>query len=200
MLRLGSHRGAGETVRARGDIELPGSVVIRTPPEDDLIERISVIAVHIFMMAAPAQAALRLAVAHRQGQRDWIIGVLQATGWRPPPAAGRLRERHVGAVRRFSYGTRPAEPCPKGSGRTTWRSQRSRIGEVLQRCFDLSRSIDLHLESMVASGERAVAGFRRFRHEHLMPMGVLTNAIAGLYLRRLLVIRNTLLRSTAEGC
>jgi hypothetical protein len=25
-------------------------------------------------------------------------------------------------------------------------------------CFDLSRSIDLHLESMVASNERAVAG------------------------------------------
>ena len=26
------------------------------------------------------------------------------------------------------------------------------------RCFELSRSVDLHLESMVGSGERAVAG------------------------------------------
>jgi ligand-binding SRPBCC domain-containing protein len=32
------------------------------------------------------------------------------------------------------------------------------IDAPLERCFDLSRSIDLHLESMIASGERAVAG------------------------------------------
>jgi ligand-binding SRPBCC domain-containing protein len=32
------------------------------------------------------------------------------------------------------------------------------IEAPVERCFDLSRSIDLHLESMVASGERAVAG------------------------------------------
>jgi ligand-binding SRPBCC domain-containing protein len=32
------------------------------------------------------------------------------------------------------------------------------IDAPVERCFDLSRSIDLHLESMIASGERAVAG------------------------------------------
>ena len=34
------------------------------------------------------------------------------------------------------------------------------IDAPVERCFDLSRSIDLHLESMMASGERAVAGVR----------------------------------------
>ncbi len=32
------------------------------------------------------------------------------------------------------------------------------IAAPAERCFDLSRSIDFHLESMVASRERAVAG------------------------------------------
>jgi ligand-binding SRPBCC domain-containing protein len=32
------------------------------------------------------------------------------------------------------------------------------IAAPVERCFDLSRSIDLHLESMAASRERAVAG------------------------------------------
>lgn len=32
------------------------------------------------------------------------------------------------------------------------------IGAPPERCFDLSRSIDLHIESMAASRERAVAG------------------------------------------
>jgi ligand-binding SRPBCC domain-containing protein len=32
------------------------------------------------------------------------------------------------------------------------------IDAPVERCFDLARSIDLHLESMIASGERAVAG------------------------------------------
>ena len=32
------------------------------------------------------------------------------------------------------------------------------IGAPPERCFDLSRSIDLHVKSMAASGERAVAG------------------------------------------
>ena len=32
------------------------------------------------------------------------------------------------------------------------------IGAPVDTCFDLSRSIDLHRESMLASGERAVAG------------------------------------------
>ncbi len=32
------------------------------------------------------------------------------------------------------------------------------ISPPVEMCFDLSRSIDLHLESMVASGERAVGG------------------------------------------
>jgi len=32
------------------------------------------------------------------------------------------------------------------------------IGAAVEACFDLSRSIDLHLESMLASRERAVGG------------------------------------------
>ncbi len=32
------------------------------------------------------------------------------------------------------------------------------IGATPERCFDLSRDIDLHLQSMAESGERAVAG------------------------------------------
>ncbi len=32
------------------------------------------------------------------------------------------------------------------------------IAAPVEECFDLSRSIDLHLESMVASGEKAVGG------------------------------------------
>lgn len=35
---------------------------------------------------------------------------------------------------------------------------RSQIAAAPQRCFELSRSIDLHIESMMASRERAVAG------------------------------------------
>jgi ligand-binding SRPBCC domain-containing protein len=35
---------------------------------------------------------------------------------------------------------------------------RTEIGAPPERCFDLSRSIDLHVESMAASRERAVAG------------------------------------------
>ncbi len=34
----------------------------------------------------------------------------------------------------------------------------TKIAAPVETCFDLSRSIDLHLESMVASRERAVAG------------------------------------------
>lgn len=34
----------------------------------------------------------------------------------------------------------------------------TRIAASVENCFDLSRSIDLHLESMVASRERAVGG------------------------------------------
>lgn len=37
-------------------------------------------------------------------------------------------------------------------------SIRTEIGAAPERCFELSRSIDLHVESMVASRERAVAG------------------------------------------
>ena len=129
-------------------------------------------------------------------------------------------------------------------------------------CFELSRSIDLHLESMAASQERAVAGvtsgliclgeevswearhfgvrwrmtsritefepprrfvdemvrgpFARFRHEHVfdpigegtrmtdvvefaVPFGVVANGPAALYLRRLLTIRNALIRTKAES-
>lgn len=34
----------------------------------------------------------------------------------------------------------------------------TRIAAPVEKCFDLSRSIDLHLESMAASRERAVGG------------------------------------------
>lgn len=128
-------------------------------------------------------------------------------------------------------------------------------------CFDLSRSIDLHLESMIASKERAVAGittglisegeevtwearhfgrlwrmtsritaldpphrfvdemvrgpFASFRHEHLFEdndggtrmtdviefrtrLGAIGDLPAGLYLRRLIGIRNGVIRAKAE--
>jgi ligand-binding SRPBCC domain-containing protein len=32
------------------------------------------------------------------------------------------------------------------------------IAAPIEQCFDLSRSTDLHLESMIAAGERAIAG------------------------------------------
>ncbi len=139
------------------------------------------------------------------------------------------------------------------------------IRAPLDRCFDLSRSIDLHLESMIASDERAVAGvtsgligrgeevswearhlgrlwrmtsritdfdpphrfvdemvrgpFRSFRHEHRFEahgdgtrmtdvvefrmgprlLGRVADPFAFAYLRRLLAIRNTTIRRTAEG-
>ena len=37
----------------------------------------------------------------------------------------------------------------------------TRIRAPIQRCFDLARSIDLHVESMASAGERAVAGVTR---------------------------------------
>lgn len=127
--------------------------------------------------------------------------------------------------------------------------------------FDLSRSIDLHLESMIASKERAVAGvtsglisegqevswearhfgvlwrmtsritefdapkrfvdemvrgpFASFRHEHLFEdndggtrmtdviefrtrLGAIGDVPAGMYLRRLMSIRNAVIRAKAE--
>ncbi len=127
--------------------------------------------------------------------------------------------------------------------------------------FDLSRSIDLHLESMVASGERAIAGvtsglicggeevswearhfgvtwrmtsrivefdpprrfidemvhgpFTAYRHEHLFepigagtrmidvitfetPLGLLTERPVGIYLRRLMRIRNAAIQARAS--
>lgn len=129
-------------------------------------------------------------------------------------------------------------------------------------CFDLSRSIDLHLESMFASKERAVAGittglisegeevswearhfgllwrmtsritefdppnrfvdemvrgpFASFRHEHLFEdndggtrmtdviefktrLGPIGDVPAGMYLRRLMGIRNGVIRGKAEA-
>ena len=128
-------------------------------------------------------------------------------------------------------------------------------------CFDLSRSIDLHLESMIASKERAVAGvttglisageevswearhfgilwrmtsritefdrphrfvdemvrgpFASFRHEHFFEddggrtrmtdvvefrtrLAVLSHVPVGLYLRRLIAVRNAAIRTKAE--
>ncbi|MDQ6927104.1 MAG: SRPBCC family protein [Actinomycetota bacterium] len=136
------------------------------------------------------------------------------------------------------------------------------IGAPVETCFDLARSIDLHLESMVASKERAVAGvtsgligageevswearhfgvswhmtsriadyerpsrfvdqmvrgpFVSFRHEHRfevhgartrmtdvvefqMPVGFVMNLPTKLYLRRLLSIRNDVIRAKAEA-
>ncbi|HVF14463.1 MAG TPA: SRPBCC family protein [Acidimicrobiales bacterium] len=129
-------------------------------------------------------------------------------------------------------------------------------------CFDLSRSIDLHLESMLASDERAVDGvtsglisageevswearhfgvtwrmtsrivefdrprrfvdemvrgpFVAFRHEHLFeghgggtrmidvvtfrtPLRFLSQVPVGIYLRRLMKIRNEAIRAQAQG-
>ena len=135
------------------------------------------------------------------------------------------------------------------------------IAAPVERCFDLSRSIDLHLESMLASKERAVDGvtsgliaggqevswqarhfgvqwrmtsritefdppqrfvdemvrgpFAAFRHEHhfdpsptgtrmtdvvsfRMSLGPPANLPVGLYLRRLMRIRNDVIRRKAE--
>ena len=135
------------------------------------------------------------------------------------------------------------------------------IEAPVEACFDLSRNIDLHLESMLASDERAVGGvtsgligagedvtwearhfgvrwrmtsrivefdpphrfvdemvrgpFRTFRHEHRFesagagtrmtdvitfttPVAVLTERPVGLYLRRLMRIRNTAVRLKAQ--
>lgn len=135
------------------------------------------------------------------------------------------------------------------------------IAAPVERCFDLSRSIDLHLESMMASKERAVGGvtsgliaegeevswqarhfglqwrmtsritefdpphrfvdemvrgpFAAFRHEHhfdpsgtgtrmtdvisfRMALGPPANLPVGLYLRRLVRIRNGAIRKKAE--
>ena len=135
------------------------------------------------------------------------------------------------------------------------------IGAPVEACFDLSRSIDLHLESMLASDERAVGGitsglisageevtwearhfgvrwrmtsrivefdpprrfvdemvrgpFRAFRHEHQFevvgtrtrmtdvitfrtPLAIVTERPVGLYLRRLMRIRNAAIRLKAE--
>ena len=136
------------------------------------------------------------------------------------------------------------------------------IAAPVERCFDLSRSIDLHLESMIASKERAVAGvtsgliaegqevswqarhfgvqwrmtsritefdpphrfvdemvrgpFASFRHEHVfdpsaagtrmvdvvifrMALGPPANLPVGLYLRRLMRLRNDVIRKKAEA-
>jgi len=136
------------------------------------------------------------------------------------------------------------------------------IEAPVERCFDLSRSIDLHLESMLASDERAVGGvtsgligageevtwaarhfgvrwrmtsrivefdppdrfvdqmvrgpFRTFRHEHRFeargggtrmtdvitfrtPVALLTERLVGLYLQRLMRIRNAAIRLKAES-
>lgn len=132
-------------------------------------------------------------------------------------------------------------------------------------CFDLSRSIDLHLESMAASNERAIGGvtsgligadgevswearhfgirwrmtsritafdpphgfvdemirgpFASFRHDHqfvehgagtrmtdvvdfrvgLGPIGTIVAPVVGLYLRRLIRIRNATIKNRAEA-
>lgn len=136
------------------------------------------------------------------------------------------------------------------------------IEAPVEACFDLSRNIDLHLESMLASDERAIGGvtsgligagedvtwearhfgvrwrmtsrivefdpphrfvdemvrgpFRTFRHEHRFesagggtrmtdvitfttPVAGLTERPVGLYLRRLMRIRNTAIRLKAES-
>lgn len=140
------------------------------------------------------------------------------------------------------------------------------IAAPAEACFDLSRSIDLHIESMAASRERAVAGvtsgfisdgervtwearhlgrrwrvtslitefdrprrfvdemeaggpFRVFRHEHIFeptelgtrmidvielstrygPFALLGDLAAGAYVKRLIAIRNAVIRSRAEN-
>ena len=136
------------------------------------------------------------------------------------------------------------------------------VAAPVEVCFDLSRSVDLHLESMLASDERAVAGvtsgligggeevswearhfgltwrmtsrivefdpprrfvdemvrgpFTSFRHEHLFephcagtrmtdviafrtPVGFLTEVPVGTYLRRLIRMRNSTIRTKAQS-
>jgi ligand-binding SRPBCC domain-containing protein len=136
------------------------------------------------------------------------------------------------------------------------------IDAPVEVCFDVARSIDLHLESMLASDERAIDGvtsgligageevtwearhfgvrwrmtsrivafdpprrfvdemvrgpFRAFRHEHQFepagagtrmtdvitfrtPMAVMTERLVGLYLRRLMRIRNAAIRLKAQS-
>lgn len=136
------------------------------------------------------------------------------------------------------------------------------IDAPVEVCFDVARSIDLHLESMLASEERAVGGvtsgligageevtwearhfgvlwrmtsrivafdpptrfvdemvrgpFRAFRHEHQFepagagtrmtdvitfrtPVAVMTERLVGLYLRRLMRIRNAAIRLKAQS-
>jgi ligand-binding SRPBCC domain-containing protein len=139
------------------------------------------------------------------------------------------------------------------------------IAAPVEACFDLSRSIDLHLESMITSDERAVAGvtsgligagqevtwearhlgrmwrmtsritefepprrfvdqmvrgpFAAFRHEHRFdatgtgtrmtdvvefkmgwgPVGPVADIAAAAYLRHLMTLRNTTLRTKAEA-
>jgi len=140
------------------------------------------------------------------------------------------------------------------------------VAAPVDRCFDLSRSIDLHLESMMASKERATGGvtsgligegqevswqarhfgvqwrmtsritefdpphrfvdemvrgpFAAFRHEHhflpyerhrsgngtrmtdvvtfRMSLGPVADLPVGLYLRRLMRLRNAVIRTRAE--
>src|SRR5258708_13310591 len=68
--------------------------------------------------------------------------------------------------------------------------QRMQIAAPIRRCFDLSRSIEVHLLSTERTGERAVGGvttgligpneFVRWRAKHLGVLHHLTNKITAL--------------------
>jgi hypothetical protein len=74
--------------------------------------------------------------------------------------------------------------------------QSMKIGAPIQRCFDLSRSIEVHLLGTEQSGEQAVSGvtrgligpdqFVRWRAKHLGVGRYLTSKITGVRLSSIL--------------
>ena len=74
------------------------------------------------------------------------------------------------------------------------------IAAPVETCFDLSRRIDLHVESMLASRERAVGGVTDVVDVRmgLGPVGPVADVFAAAYLGRLLRIRNVAIRARAE--
>jgi hypothetical protein len=70
----------------------------------------------------------------------------------------------------------------------------TRIAAPPERCFDLSRDLDLHLRSMGQSGERAIAG----RTSGMIELGARRSVLLVGYLTRLLETRNRVIERAAE--
>ena len=68
------------------------------------------------------------------------------------------------------------------------------VAAPIERVFDLSRSIDLHVASTAHTGEAAIAGVTSGLLGRIVSRLVLTG-----HLRELLVARNQVVRSTAES-